>query len=180
LKLPETVNLDLDADVLLISGSAPHAWILKMRDAIKSMPWISRYDDSHLEDLDLMNFEALREKIEQRYFLFEYDSADMIEGQEPEFQAFIDDLKNFLKIAKELEKAVRIEIVGHADSRGTESGNLIVSQDRAKKILAILLNEGLDAKGFKTSGLGSREPWKEEITDQDRELNRRVTIRVVE
>jgi OOP family OmpA-OmpF porin len=179
LKSPETVNLDVEDDVLLITGSAPHAWIAKMRDGIKSMPWISRYDDSQLEDLDLMNFEALRKKLEQRYFLFEFGTADMIKGQEPEFQAFLDDLKNFLNLAKGLDKAVQVEIVGHADSLGTELGNLILSQERAKKILAILLNEGLDARGFKTSGLGSREPLKEEITDQDRELNRRVTIRVI-
>jgi len=129
-------------------------------------------------DLDLARFEAFRTKIEQRYFLFEFDSADMIKGQEPEFQAFLDDLQNLLNAAKGLEKVVRIEIVGHADSLGTEMGNLILSQERADKILAVLLREGLDAKGFKTSGLGSREPLKEEKTDHDRELNRRVTFRV--
>ena len=103
----------------------------------------------------------------------------MITGQEPQFQAFVDDLENFLNVAKGLEKAVQIEIVGHADSLGTELRNIIISQERSKKILAILLKEGLEAKGFKTLGLGSREPLKEEKTDQDRELNRRVTIRVI-
>jgi outer membrane protein OmpA-like peptidoglycan-associated protein len=178
LESPETVHLEFKDDVLLISGSSPHAWIAKMREALKAMPGLSRADDSQLEDLDLRNFEALREKLEQRYFLFEFDSADMIKGQEPEFQAFAADLKNLLNIAKGLEKSVQIEIVGHADSLGTESGNLILSQERARKILAILLKEGFDAKGFLTTGLGSREPLKEEKTDQDRELNRRVMIRI--
>jgi len=130
-------------------------------------------------ELDLANFEALKKKIEQRYFLFEFDSADMIKGQEPEFQAFVDDLKNLLNSATRLEKAVQVEIAGHADSLGTESGNLVLSRERAEKILALLLKEGFEAKECRTLGLGSREPLKEEKTDQDRELNRRVTIRVI-
>jgi outer membrane protein OmpA-like peptidoglycan-associated protein len=128
--------------------------------------------------LDLARFESLRKKIEQRYFLFEFDSADMIKGQEPEFQAFVADLKSLLDIAKGLEKPIQVEILGHADSLGTESGNLILSQERAKKILSNLLKEGFNANEFRTIGLGSREPLKEEKTDQDRELNRRVMIRV--
>lgn len=124
-------------------------------------------------------FEALKDKIEQRYFLFEFDSADMIKGQEPAFQAFLGDLKDLLDLAEGMNKSVRIEIVGHADNLGTEPANLTLSQERAQKILAMLVEGGQDARAFKTSGVGSREPWKEEVTDQDRELNRRVTIRVI-
>ena len=129
--------------------------------------------DSYLAD-----FEALEKRIDGRYFLFEFDSAEMVKGQEPEFQAFVADLENLLKAAERLDRTVQVEIVGHADSLGTEPGNLILSRKRAEKILDILLKEGLAAKGFRTLGLGSRELLKEENTEEDRELNRRVTIRV--
>ena len=41
------------------------------------------------------------------------------------------------------------------------------------------MKEGLDVNSFRTSGLGSRDLFREEKTNEDRELNRRVTIRVI-
>ena len=179
LESPETVNLEVKDDVLNISGSASHPWITKMREALKTVPWISKYNDRDLADQDQNNFDILREKIEKRFFLFEFRSAEILIGQESELQAFMEDLKSFLNLAKGLEKIVQIDIIGHADSLGTENANLIISQERANKILSIILKEGFDAKSFRTSGLGSRELFREEKTNQDRELNRRVTIRVI-
>jgi OOP family OmpA-OmpF porin len=146
-----------------------------MRDLIESTPWASRYDDSRSGPG--WGGQALKGR-SAALLPFEFDSADMIRGQEPGFQAFVGDLKNLLEIARGLDRAVQVEIVGHADSLGTESGNLILSQERAKRILDILLQQGLDGRGFKTSGLGSMDPLKEEQTEEDRELNRRVTFRV--
>ena len=60
----------------------------------------------------------------------------------------MEDLKNFFNLAEGLEKTVQIEIVGHADSLGTEKGNLVISQERAEKVLALILKEGLDATKF--------------------------------
>lgn len=179
LESPETVNLELKDGVLNISGSASHPWIAEMREALKTITWISKYDDRNLADQDENAFALLKGKIEQRFFLFEFRSAEMLAGQEPELRAFIEDLKNFFNLAKGLEKAVQIEIVGHADSLGTENANLVISQERAEKILSIILKENLDPQSFRTSGLGSRELFREERTNQDRELNRRVTIRVI-
>jgi OOP family OmpA-OmpF porin len=179
LESPETVNLELKDGVLNISGSASHPWIAKMREALKTIAWISKYDDRNLADQDENAFALLKGKIEQRFFLFEFRSAEILVGQESELRAFIEDLKSFLNLAKSLEKIVQIDIIGHADSLGTENANLIISQERANKILSIILKEGFDAKSFRTSGLGSRELFREEKTNQDRELNRRVTIRVI-
>ena len=179
LESPETVHLELKDDVLNISGSASHSWIAKMKEALKTVSWISRYDDRNLSDQDERDFDILKGKIEQRFFLFEFRSAEMLAGQEPEFQAFIQDLKSFLNLAKSLGKAVSIDIIGHADSLGTENANLVISQERAEKILSIILKENLDPKNFRTTGVGSRELFREEKTNQDRELNRRVTVRVV-
>jgi len=179
LKPPETAHLDFRDDVLSISGSASHLWISKTREAVQAIPGILKCDDSHLADLDVIEFEDLKKAVENRFFLFEFRSAEMIPGQEPELQAFIKELKRFLNLAEGLEKYVRIEIVGHADSNGSEWANLILSQERADHFLSLLVKEGLDPKSFQASGRGSRELYREEKTDRDRELNRRVTIHMI-
>ncbi len=176
---PESVRLELRDGVLNVSGSATHAWIANMRDAIKVNPWVSPYDDARLMDSDLLNFEELKNKIEQRFFLFEFRSSEMIRDQEPELQALVEDLKKILKTAEILGKPIRFEILGYADSLGTELGNLTISRERADKVLALFVKEGLEAGIFDPSGLGSRELFKEEKTDQDRDMNRRVTLRVI-
>ncbi len=178
LKPPKTVELILNDDILKISGSASHRWITESRELIRSVPGVSRYDDSSIIDADLQNFIALKEKIENDFFLFEFRSAEMIEDQEDNLKAFLENLKDFLKSAEVLQKTVDIDIIGHADSTGTEEINMKVSQARADKVLFIITSEGIDAKYFSTLGVGSTDPYIEEKTDQDRELNRRVTFRV--
>jgi outer membrane protein OmpA-like peptidoglycan-associated protein len=180
LEPPSTVKMDLADGVLSISGSAPHSWVLKMREGLKGVPGVSSIRDVDLVDADVNAFNLLRLRVEQRYVLFEFRSEDLVAGQDPELRAWAEDLKNLLGLAKILDRTVRAEIVGHADSLGTEPANLAVSLGRARKILSVFVQEGLDAAIFATLGLGSREPFREERTDQDRDLNRRVTIRIID
>ena len=124
-----------------------------------------------------MNFLVLL-KIEKRFFLFEFRSAQLSAGQEHDVQGFIEDLKILMNLARDLNIQIHMDIIGHADSLGTENANLVISQERAQKILSIIFKEGFEAKSFTSLGMGSREPFQEEKTNRDRELNRRVTIRV--
>jgi OOP family OmpA-OmpF porin len=178
LEPPPTVKFEMKDDGLTVSGSAPHAWILRMREGLRSVPGVSRYQDSDLADVEAVEFDVLKKKIEDRYFLFEFRSEEFLPGQEAELRVLVEDMKNFLRAARELERSVHVEILGHADSLGTEQGNLLVSQARAQRVLSLLIREGLEAKYFTAAGLGSHEPFREEKTSQDRKLNRRVIIRV--
>jgi outer membrane protein OmpA-like peptidoglycan-associated protein len=177
---PETVIFKFSGNALDIQGTASNAWIQKMEETIKTAPWISTYDTKHLIDIDLKNLDVLLEKIENRFFLFEFRTAEMMPGQEDYFNAFIEDLRNLFTLEKTLGEYYFVDIVGHADSLGTEEANNMVSKERADKILSMILKEGFETYKFSATGLGSKEPFKKEKTNQDRELNRRVTIRVSE
>ncbi|MBN1627713.1 MAG: hypothetical protein JW944_14435, partial [Deltaproteobacteria bacterium] len=96
LEPPKSVSLDFTDDVLNIEGAAPHKWIVRMREVMAAIPLISRYNDEKLIDIDLNDFQTLREKIENRFFLFELGSSEMLPGQEDELAAFIKELQDLL------------------------------------------------------------------------------------
>lgn len=178
LEPPNSVTLAFKDGLLNIEGEALHQWIVRMRASLAAIPAITRYSDEKLIDIDLNDFNVLREKIENKFFLFELGSSEMLPGQEDGLAAFIDDLKELLHKAEALDKNIHIDILGHADSQGTDQTNSLVSRERADKILSMISKEGLETHNFTAAGMGSSEPFTEERTSRDRELNRRVTIRI--
>lgn len=175
---PETINLEFNDGILTISGSANHQWIMEMKGIVRGISGILRYDDTNMVDIDLQDYNALKDKIENYFFLFEFRSTEMVGKQNDYLQAFIKDIKKLLNLAKILKRTVHIDIIGHADSIGTEEINLQISQERADKILSMMVSEGIEANNFTTTGVGSKDPLREEKTTQDREINRRVTFTV--
>ncbi|MFD3002552.1 OmpA family protein [Pontibacter toksunensis] len=74
----------------------------------------------------------------------------------------------------------RLEIAGHTDSFGDADFNLSLSQDRAdaiKRYIERKVNIGSDR--IDAIGYGSRKPLREEKTEEDRRLNRRVEFTII-
>jgi len=84
-----------------------------------------------------------------------------------------------IRLAKFFNKAVHIEITGHTDSIGTEERNIGISQKRADEFALILSEQGIEREIFITRGAASKEPLKEELTEQEREFNRCVSFKAV-
>lgn len=72
--------------------------------------------------------------------------------------------------------AVAIEIGGHTDSQGSESGNERLSQERADAVLAALRTEGLPLPGVTARGYGESEPVADNGTAEGRAQNRRIVF----
>jgi len=73
----------------------------------------------------------------------------------------------------------KLTIHGHTDSQGKEEANLKLSQARADSIRQYLIAEyKLPAARIQAKGYGSSRPIVEEITDEDRKLNRRVEFEI--
>ncbi|MHC2992010.1 membrane protein, partial [Pontibacter sp. HJ8] len=74
----------------------------------------------------------------------------------------------------------RLEIAGHTDSAGDPEFNQVLSQDRADAIMyyiqqKVRIEEGrIDAYGY-----GSSKPLREEKTEEDKRINRRVEFRLI-
>ncbi|WP_026712210.1 OmpA family protein [Flavobacterium filum] len=68
-----------------------------------------------------------------------------------------------------------IKIVGHTDSDGKDTDNIILSQKRAESVKRALVNEfGIDANKLSTDGKGESVPLNKNTTPAEKAQNRRV------
>jgi outer membrane protein OmpA-like peptidoglycan-associated protein len=73
---------------------------------------------------------------------------------------------------------MRVELVGHADSDGSDEINAPLSVARAQTILRQLPVSRLDALDFVSRGVGTAEPLAPGVTEAEKARNRRVSFRV--
>jgi len=69
-----------------------------------------------------------------------------------------------------------VEIRGHADSRGEQSYNQMLSERRARSVRNFLLATGVAAARMRAVGFGERYPIADESTEEGRARNRRVEL----
>ena len=89
-----------------------------------------------------------------------------------------DEMKNDLsQITEFMEKypAYRLKISGHTDSKGSPEKNLLLSKERSQNIRNFLvLEKGIEDYRVTHEGYGNTQPIVEELTKEDRSINRRV------
>ena len=71
---------------------------------------------------------------------------------------------------------VRVEIVGHTDSRGSDEYNQRLSERRAQSVRTYLESKGISANRLSASGRGESSPVASNDTDAGRAQNRRVEL----
>ncbi|MFA5951287.1 MAG: OmpA family protein [Hyphomicrobium sp.] len=74
--------------------------------------------------------------------------------------------------------SVRIVVVGHTDSLGLRSRNLVLSKERAQAVAEYLRKAGVDGHLLVTEGYGAARPVAPNDTPADRAKNRRIEFRV--
>ncbi len=75
---------------------------------------------------------------------------------------------------------IDVELEGHTDSVGSDSYNLGLSERRANAVKAYLDGQGVPARRMRPVGYGESRPIASNETEDGREENRRVELRVVE
>lgn len=73
---------------------------------------------------------------------------------------------------------VKLTVIGHTDSTGTDAINKPLSEDRAKAVAAYLVSQGIGADSVSSKGAGSSEPIADNNTAAGRAQNRRTEITV--
>ncbi|UOQ72089.1 OmpA family protein [Hymenobacter cellulosilyticus] len=74
----------------------------------------------------------------------------------------------------------RLSIKGHTDSKGDPDFNENLSKDRAEAIRRYIETKGkLKPNRIESMGYGSTQPLKEEVTEEDARINRRVEFRLI-
>jgi len=80
------------------------------------------------------------------------------------------------QFAQGLDPNMRVRIVGHTDSTGSDAINNPLSVDRAQSVRDYLGARGVAVTRIETTGHGSHEPVADNATDAGRAQNRRVEI----
>lgn len=74
---------------------------------------------------------------------------------------------------------VKIQITGHTDNVGKPSENLALSNNRAKAVVAYLINKGVHPQRLSSKGFGETQPVADNKTEEGRARNRRTEMKVV-
>jgi outer membrane protein OmpA-like peptidoglycan-associated protein len=115
--------------------------------------------------------EPLESKIAFESLEFENSKANIL----PTMHADLDKLANFLIDHPELH----LTISGHTDSAGKEESNLRLSQARADAIKTYLVTSfSIDESRIKAIGYGSAKPVTQELSEDHKQLNRRVEFEI--
>jgi OmpA-OmpF porin, OOP family len=90
-----------------------------------------------------------------------------------------DQLDNIAAILKAYPSA-KINLGGYADSTGDAAENAKLSTERADNVMAALVQRGIDPSRLSAQGFGQESPVANNGTEEGRQNNRRVSIRVAE
>jgi outer membrane protein OmpA-like peptidoglycan-associated protein len=85
-------------------------------------------------------------------------------------------LGRLAKLLREHREYIHIRIDGHADVRGPEAHNQVLSAARARAVLEFLVKNGVAPERLSSQGFGSERPAIPGATPRALSLNRRVEI----
>jgi len=99
---------------------------------------------------------------------FESASADLA----PNFEPVLDDVATILN----QYPSTYIDVVGHADSQGSDAYNQDLSERRANAVAGYLVNAKVKQERIYVAGMGESQPIASNATPEGRAQNRRVEI----
>ncbi len=103
---------------------------------------------------------------------FESGSSELSPSSYPELSRLTGLLKKYPDL--------KVEISGHTDDIGNEETNQLLSEKRAKAVVAYLVSQGVSSRQLVAKGYGSQNPLGGNDTEEGRKLNRRTEFRILE
>lgn len=113
---------------------------------------------------------AVGDTIVLRGVNFEFDKATLTVNA----KTLLDSVSDALAAAP----GINVEVGGHTDSKGADDYNQKLSEARAQSVMAYLTERGIAADRMTSVGYGETEPVADNDTDEGRELNRRVELKI--
>lgn len=102
---------------------------------------------------------------------FDFDKYSL----RPESKPPLDEVAMMMKAFPEM----RIKIIGHTDSKGSDKYNTTLSRNRARSVAKYLSSKGVALSRMQTEGFGEKYPIDTNDTPEGRFNNRRVEIEVL-
>jgi len=109
-------------------------------------------------------------RLDRIYFAF--DKWDLLPASYEELDELLTLLHKY--------PGMKIAIHGHTDSRGSDSYNFTLSDNRARSVYNYLENNGIPLDRIQSEGFGEGRPISDNVSDEGRQMNRRVEFMVLE
>jgi outer membrane protein OmpA-like peptidoglycan-associated protein len=103
--------------------------------------------------------------------VFETNKADLKGESLPVLDGAVATLKRYPELM--------VEVAGHTDAQGSDGYNLTLSKSRAETVMKYLTDNGV-TNTLRSRGYGERQPVASNKTEEGRQANRRVVLRILE
>lgn len=88
------------------------------------------------------------------------------------------ELDEVVEMMKDNDKIV-IQLEGHTDKLGNPNANMKLSEGRVEAVKKYIASKGVSKSRIKTKAFGGSQPLTNETTEEARNLNRRVEVRIL-
>jgi outer membrane protein OmpA-like peptidoglycan-associated protein len=136
-----------------------HSWFNNMVTDLKK-GWNAYY----VRDAEMRNFQFVP-------VYFDHDKDELKE----KFEAYLKQMARIVNSHSDL----RIKIIGHTDSNGTDDYNVDLSERRAERVRKFLMDANVPADKIVIEYRGERDPATSNATLQGKALNRRVDFEFI-
>jgi outer membrane protein OmpA-like peptidoglycan-associated protein len=110
---------------------------------------------------------------------FDFDRLLFDTGQATLQPASQEQLTNIAAILRAYPQ-VKIRIGGYTDNTGDPAANVKLSEDRADNVMAELVKLGIDPTRMSAKGYGDENPIADNSSEEGRQKNRRISLRVTD
>jgi outer membrane protein OmpA-like peptidoglycan-associated protein len=176
---PAGVMLSVKDGVLGFAGKPPAAWVKDFWAKALRIPGIRAVNVPDEYNPERLSFNEGRNEIQGAVVRFPVGSATLGASERAALRALIVRMKNEAEAAAALRQSMAIEIIGHSDTSGAETTNETLSQRRAERVAAEFSQMGITGASIHPKGVAASEPVRPEDNEENRQLNRSVTFRVV-
>ncbi|MGB1103196.1 MAG: OmpA family protein [Crocinitomicaceae bacterium] len=136
-----------------------HSWFNNMVTDL-SKGWKAYY----VRDSEMRNFEF-------KPVYFDHDKDDL----KVHYESYLNHMARIVNSHSDL----RIKIIGHTDSNGSDSYNVGLSERRAERVKKFLINAGVPSDKVVLEYRGERDPATSNATSEGKRLNRRVDFEFI-
>lgn len=119
------------------------------------------------------NNEDVIEHLDKTMVFYKYDSDEEVTNER--VLAYFDELSEFLKTSGD-----RIMLTGHTDSDGTDEYNNDLALKRANEYKVHLIGLGVDESKIDVQSKGESDPIRPNDVEENKKMNRRVEIHIIE
>jgi outer membrane protein OmpA-like peptidoglycan-associated protein len=129
--------------------------------------------DPKLKQLDI-RLKPLKTKIPIKLnnINFEYNSADLIESSYEELIRLIQLIND--------NPDIKVEIMAHTDDLGSDQYNTVLAEKRAASVVAYMIRNGVANNRLFSKGYGENVPLVPNTSEENRAINRRVEMRILD